>query len=415
MPTQRIAVIDLETTGLSPWHHDRVVEVAIVVISPDGAVQAEYETLVNPGRDIGSSSLHRISAGDVLRAPTFPDIAGDVLRILADTEVVAGHNVGFDRNFLLKEYERIGVSIPDIPLLCTCRLLRGNNLQVCCDELGICFEGTPHWAISDARTTAHVVSYLCTDDPTLLDAHRITRVSWPSLPALHTPCFCRRHAQEARNEPPRFLQRIAAKIRHDVEAEAPNILEYLALIDRVVEDRMIDENEENTLVEAASNWQLSRSQLAAAHREYIHNLAVAALADGVVTDSERRDLLLVARLLGQDDATLNSVLESAAAQLASAPGTPASVQTENSLRGLRVCFTGELQSTIGGEPISRDVAEALATKAGLIVASSVTKKLDLLVVADPNTQSGKAKKARSYGIRILSDAVFWSLAGIPVD
>ncbi len=35
MPNDRIAVIDLETTGLSPWRHDRVVEIAIVVMSPE--------------------------------------------------------------------------------------------------------------------------------------------------------------------------------------------------------------------------------------------------------------------------------------------------------------------------------------------------------------------------------------------
>ncbi len=85
------------------------------------------------------------------------------------------------------------------------------------------------------------------------------------------------------------------------------------------------------------------------------------------------------------------------------------------LVGKSVCFTGQLLSTIGGEPISRDVAETLAQKAGLVIASNVTKKLDLLVVADPNTQSGKAKKARDYGTRILSDAVFWRMAGIVVD
>jgi DNA polymerase-3 subunit epsilon len=185
----------------------------------------------------------------------------------------------------------------------------------------------------------------------------------------------------------------------------------------VLEDRTIDDSEEETLVDAALNWQLSPSQLAAAHTQYIHNLSVIALADGVVTDSERRDLHLVARLLGQDDSTLDAVLESAAARLASTRGAAVSPQNANAngLCGQSVCFTGELQSTIGGQPITRELAERLAAQAGLAVARSVTKNLDLLVVADPNTQSGKAKKARSYGIRILSDAVFWRLAGVTVD
>ena len=415
MPNDRIAVIDLETTGLSPWRHDRVVEIAIVLMSPDGQVHAEYETLVNPNRDLGPSRIHQISASDVLRAPSFADVAGDVLEILANAGAIAGHNVTFDKNFLIKEYERIGVAIPEIPLLCTCRLFGRNNLAACCEELGISFEGMPHRALTDARVTARLVSFLCADDPALLGNHRLENVPWPSIPALRTPCFCREHAQHAHDQPPKFLQRISSQIHHDVDAETPNILAYLALIDRILEDRTIDENEENAIVDAALNWQLSTGQLDSAHRQYIHNLAVHALADGVVTDSERRDLHVVARLLGHDDSLLDAVLEFAAAQLASAHRRPPMAENDGGLRGQRVCFTGELQCTIGRQPISRDLAESLATQAGLTVASGVTKKLDLLVVADPHTQSGKAKKARDYAIRILSDAVFWRMAGVTVD
>ncbi|MCH8046783.1 MAG: hypothetical protein IID44_24030 [Planctomycetes bacterium] len=415
MPTDRIAVIDVETTGLSPWRNDRVVEIAIVVISPDGMVQSEYDTLVNPNRDLGPTRIHRISAADVLRAPAFTDVAGDVLEILTSVSVIAGHNVSFDKNFLVKEYERIGVSIPDIPLLCTCHLFGRSNLEACCAELGIAFDGMPHRALSDARATAGIVRFLCADDPAVFDDHRLTNVSWPSLPALGTPCFRREQAQEAQDKPPRFLQRIVGNIHHDVEAASPNVLAYMALIDRVLEDRTIDASEEDALVDAALHWQLSSAQLKAAHTQYIQSLAVIALADGVVTDSERRDLHLVAKLLGQDVSTLDSVLESAAAQLASAHIAPASAPNENTIRGQRVCFTGELLSMLNGHPMTRDTATTLATQAGLTVASSVTKKLDILVVADPNTQSGKAKKARNYGVRILSDAVFWRMAGVSVD
>jgi DNA polymerase III subunit epsilon len=43
---------------------------------------------------------------------------------------------------------------------------------------------------------------------------------------------------------------------------------------------------------------------------------------------------------------------------------------------------------------------------GLIAKRSVSKKLDILVVADPNTLSGKAKKARDYNTRIIAENVF---------
>jgi DNA polymerase-3 subunit epsilon len=80
-----------------------------------------------------------------------------------------------------------------------------------------------------------------------------------------------------------------------------------------------------------------------------------------------------------------------------------------------VCFTGEFQCSYQGQTISRELAEELSTNAGLQVADSVTKKLDILVVADPQSQSGKAKKARQYGIRILHEPVFWKSLGVEVQ
>ncbi|MCA9430136.1 MAG: BRCT domain-containing protein, partial [Candidatus Omnitrophica bacterium] len=283
----------------------------------------------------------------------------------------------------------------------------------CCDELGIALDGLPHRALTDARATSKLVSAICSDDPTLLEEYRFRNIEWPSVRALKTPCYRREQAQKVLEQPPNFLRRIAAKVHHAVEAETPSVLAYMSLIDRVLEDRTIDQSEEEALVDAAVNWELSPSQLSNIHAQYLHNLAVLALADGVVTETERRDLHLVARLLGQDDSELDAILESAAKQLATAQAKPR--KTGEDLSGQKVCFTGQIQATIDQEPITRSVAEALAAEAGLIVANSVTKKLDLLVVADPNSQSGKARKAREYGVRILSDAVFWRMAGIPVD
>jgi DNA polymerase-3 subunit epsilon len=62
--------------------------------------------------------------------------------------------------------------------------------------------------------------------------------------------------------------------------------------------------------------------------------------------------------------------------------------------------------------VTRPVAEQLAAQAGLIVASSVTKKLDLLVAADPKTLSTKGRKAREYGIRIVAEPAFWRMLGV---
>ena len=61
------------------------------------------------------------------------------------------------------------------------------------------------------------------------------------------------------------------------------------------------------------------------------------------------------------------------------------------------------------------MAKELATRAGLIVVDSVTKKLDLLVAADPQSQSGKAKKARQYGTRSMHELIFWKAINVNVE
>ena len=115
-----VAVVDVETTGLSP-KMDRVVEVGVVLLDSRGEVEGEFETLVNPGRDVGPTGLHGISASDVVDAPTFSDLAPHLRSLLAGRVVVA-HNALFDLRFLAREFGRAGLPIPLSPSLCTMRL-----------------------------------------------------------------------------------------------------------------------------------------------------------------------------------------------------------------------------------------------------------------------------------------------------
>jgi len=70
--------------------------------------------------------------------------------------------------------------------------------------------------------------------------------------------------------------------------------------------------------------------------------------------------------------------------------------------GKRVCFTGEAFG-FSGNTIERADLEALAAKVGLHPVRDVTKKgCDVLVAADESTMSGKAKKAKEWGIPVIS-------------
>ena len=414
-----IAVIDVETTGLFPFRHDRVVEVAAVVVQGDGRIDREFVSLVNPARDIGPSSIHGLTSEDILHAPQFGEIASLLLDVLSGAVAIAAHNVRFDQQFLESEFSRIDCPLPELFSICTMQLAGGGRLTACCGDHGIALEAEAHHALADARATARLLAALLADQPRTVETLcQLSPIQWPTVPRSAKQPITRDESRRRQTEPPTFLQRLLERA-HDSGlpiATDGAVMAYTALLDRVLEDRCVDDSEADALLETATRWGLSGDQARMAHRDYLNQLAVAALADGNFTEAERRDLKLVARLLGHDPSRLDEILDDAAAKMVTAPIIPSPAKAAGSgLAGMRVCFTGEMTGSHKGRIISREYAEELATTAGLAVVDSVTKKLDLLVVADPHTQSGKATKARRYGIRIMHEPVFWKALGVEVS
>jgi DNA polymerase-3 subunit epsilon len=71
--------------------------------------------------------------------------------------------------------------------------------------------------------------------------------------------------------------------------------------------------------------------------------------------------------------------------------------------------------SVNGRHLSRADQLRLAAQAGADVVDRLTKKVTLLVLADPASQSGKARKAVDYGVRRIAEPVFWRMAGIQPD
>jgi len=416
-----ISVIDCETTGLNAARHDRVIEIAAVVIDPDGDIVREFVSLINPGRDVGRTSLHGITASDVAEAPRFEQVAGHLAQTLDGTIALAGHNVSFDHRFLRCEFDRAGIAIPDIFTLCTMRIAGGGNLECCCRDLGIEFDPeTAHSALEDARAAARLLMSLLQEG--LVSADELLAmppVAWPRVPhAVATP-LPRATARQRTAEAPGYLRRLLSHAGPfcvmTVGEEAA--LDYSGLLERVLEDRHVDEREGEALVTLAASLGLDGDAIRLLHEAYLERLVAAALTDSVITPTEQRDLESVGRLLGVDDHCLADMVARCRrgheGSAASAPlGKPLAGEK---LIGQRVCFTGDSICSQGGETITRERAAALAGAAGMEIADSVTKKLDILVVADPHTQSGKARKARQYGKRIIHEPVFWQMLGVAVD
>ena len=414
------SVIDVETTGVYP-SSDRVVEVAVITLDQGGQVRDEYTTLINPCRDVGPTQLHGITAGDVAQAPCFDEVAGDILERIAG-KVWIGHNIRFDDTFLRSEYSRLGHQLPPSPSVCTLQLsktvapkLQSHRLQNCCAHFRISLQDA-HCALDDARATAKLFTALLGLSPGLPESiPPCSPVSgWPRIPSSFRSCN-RQEAQRLKVSQKgayirSLLERLPSSIA-DAEVRA-----YMDLLDRALEDRKVTADEADTLYQVAREWNISREVAETAHREYLNNMVQLALADGVITDSEMRDLIEVAFLLGFNEDILRESIERLKSNGENEIARSyASSSKREDLAGKSVCFTGAITDTINGQPITRQMAEMLATNAGLIVATGVTKRLGILVLADPESESGKARKAREYGTRLLAPSTFWGMIGVSVD
>lgn len=429
-PSQvEFCVVDVETTGFSPRLGDRVVEVATVRVAADGTVLDEWSTLVNPGRDIGATHVHGVTAGEVVDAPLFAEIAGDLLARF-DGAVVAAHNLRFDWGFLVAEYERAGHPLPLLPSLCTIALgarvlpqLHDRRLGGYCDALGISLSDA-HAASGDARATADVLAACIRQvwdgrEPSL-EALGCDPLTWPAeIPQLSMSG--RRHSRGSTRHIERqavYLATLVSNLGGHGETN-PDLSAYLQVLDRAIEDRQLTEAEAEELRSTAAAWGIGPDALQAAHRRYLAVLVAAAQADEHISEVELKDLERVQQLLGLHD--LEDLLGSTSALAPSrdhpddgAGRQEAAGSGPMDFVGLSVCFTGTLRCTIDGAPIERRVAERLAAHAGLEVCSRVTRTLDLLVVADPDSNSGKAREARRNGTRIIAERAFWSQLRIEV-
>jgi len=147
-----IAVIDFETTGLTPGV-DRVVEISVVRVDPGEEPRLVLDTLVNPMRRMSATEIHGITDADVANAPRFTDLVGDLIEVLHGC-VLAAYNVYFDIKFLNFELENAGVSYapPHFCLMYLKPMLGLGNrckLEEACREQGIELTGG-HIAAHDA-------------------------------------------------------------------------------------------------------------------------------------------------------------------------------------------------------------------------------------------------------------------------
>lgn len=330
----RAVVIDVETTCL--FGSDRVVEVAAVTVDRRGRIVDEWDTLVDPQRDVGPTHIHGLTATMVSAAPRFEDIA-KALGDRVDGAALVAYNLAFDARMLTNEFERLDARFAPGSGVCTLRL-GGGKLTDVCRMYGVELLSA-HRALGDARATARMLAPLA------------GQIDEPCSPAhvydVATPYNARtlqREMVDGGEVPMPYLARLTSSVHH--RGEHGVALAYLDLLDWALADLAISETERHQLDQLAADLGLSPDEVAAAHRRYVDELVAAAVRDEIVTDEEQALLHRAADALGVDPAVVDA-----------------------------------------GTKVWRQDAGGVAQ--------------GLLVAADVSSQSGKAGKARRYGIPLV--------------
>ena len=106
-----LVFIDLETTGIN-LSTDRIVEIAIIKVMPDGSKCIKIKIL-NPQIPIpkSSSSIHGITDEKVKEAPTFKQVANELKQFIDDADFSGYNSNRFDIPLLIEEFLRAGITI----------------------------------------------------------------------------------------------------------------------------------------------------------------------------------------------------------------------------------------------------------------------------------------------------------------
>jgi DNA polymerase-3 subunit epsilon len=162
---QTIAVIDFETTGISPGQGARATEIAAVLVR-DGRIVDRYASLMHSGALVSPfiEQLTGISNAMLQDAPPAAQVMCEVCRFTRGLPLVA-HNAAFDRGFWRAEARLAGLDEdPAHEFACTVLLSRRLYPQAANHRLGTLAAlhrlpsvGRAHRALADAEVTAHLL------------------------------------------------------------------------------------------------------------------------------------------------------------------------------------------------------------------------------------------------------------------
>jgi len=159
---EKVAIIDFETTGLSPAMGDRATEVAVVIVD-NCKIADQFQSLMNAGVSVPPfiESLTGISNAMIRKAPPVAKVMNELAKFVGNVPLVA-HNASFDCKFLDAEWSRIS-QLRQQEFACSMLLARrfypaspNHKLGTLVSYLGLPSAARHHRALADAEMTAHL-------------------------------------------------------------------------------------------------------------------------------------------------------------------------------------------------------------------------------------------------------------------
>ena len=209
------AIIDFETTGLSPTMGDRATEVAIVLMEGERVVD-RFQSLMNAGVHINAfiESYTGITNEMIRAAPPAQQVMADAARFVGSAPMVA-HNASFDRRFWAAELARVGTHVDmhaGQAFACTMLLSRRLYPEARSFRLAslaafhdLSFSGRAHRAMADAEVTAALLARIHRDLERRYDVFDCTHdllVKVQKTPKKKVGEAIQRHLEEGRREQP---------------------------------------------------------------------------------------------------------------------------------------------------------------------------------------------------------------------
>jgi len=106
--TNRLVVLDTETTGLNPQEGHRIIEIGCVELVNRRLTGKRFHVYINPERiiDDGAIEVHGITNEFLEDKPTFTGVVDDFIAFIQGAELVI-HNAPFDVGFINYEFSRL--------------------------------------------------------------------------------------------------------------------------------------------------------------------------------------------------------------------------------------------------------------------------------------------------------------------